>query len=95
MLDMGTRDRITLIITVTLCAFLILSLFGTFALEWVGRDSGTIWGRIFDLVNVLAGAVVGFIAGQTFASATSGGESADSGTAGSNQDEDGEAERGE
>ena len=58
------RDRITWTITVTLCSFLLLSLVGTFALEWVGKETGTIWGRIFDLINVLAGAVVGFIAGQ-------------------------------
>ena len=58
------RDKVTWVITLTICTFLLLSLVGSFALEFAGKESGTIWGRIFDLVNVLAGVVAGYIAGQ-------------------------------
>ena len=64
MSEQSMRDRITWLIAVTICAFMLLSLIGSFALEFTGRESGTIWGRIFDLVNVLAGVVAGYIAGQ-------------------------------
>lgn len=58
------RDKVTWAITLTVCAFMLLSLVGTFVLEFTGRETGGIWGRIFDLVNVLAGVVAGYIAGQ-------------------------------
>jgi hypothetical protein len=59
-----TKNRVIIIITITLCTFLMVSLIGTFALEWAGKDTGTIWGRVFDLINVLTGALVGYVAGQ-------------------------------
>jgi hypothetical protein len=59
-----TKNRVIVVITTTLCAFLLLSLLGTFILEWAGKETGTIWGRIFDLINVLTGALVGYVAGQ-------------------------------
>lgn len=65
---MNTKDRVTMIITVTMCSFLLLSLVGTFVLEYVGRETGAIWGKVFDLITVLAGAIVGYIAGERVAS---------------------------
>lgn len=58
------RDRITMIITITVCAFMLISLLGAYALAWTDRDPGEIWNRVFDLVGVMAGAVVGYIAGE-------------------------------
>jgi hypothetical protein len=63
MTEQETKNRVVVMVTGTLCVFLLLSLAGTFALEWAGKESGTIWGRIFDLVNVLTGALVGYLAG--------------------------------
>jgi hypothetical protein len=63
MTEQDTKNRVVVMVTATLCIFLLLSLVGTFALEWAGKESGTIWGRIFDLVNVLTGALVGYLAG--------------------------------
>jgi hypothetical protein len=64
MSDDPARDRVILIITVTLCAFLIISLVGVYALAWTDKDTGDVWPKVFDLVSVLAGALVGYIAGQ-------------------------------
>ena len=58
------RDRVTLIITTTVCIFMLLSLVGAYALAWTDRDPGEIWSKVFDLVMVLAGAVVGYVAGE-------------------------------
>jgi hypothetical protein len=63
MTEQEAKNRVVVMVTGTLCIFLLLSLVGTFALEWTGKESGTIWGRIFDLVNVLTGALVGYLAG--------------------------------
>jgi hypothetical protein len=63
MTEQEAKNRVVVMVTATLCVFLLLSLVGTFALEWAGKESGTIWGRIFDLVNVLTGALVGYLAG--------------------------------
>jgi hypothetical protein len=62
--DIQTKNRVILIITITLCAFLIISLIGAYALAWTDRDPGEVWTKVFDLVSVLAGALVGYIAGQ-------------------------------
>jgi hypothetical protein len=64
MTDADAKNRVIVTITITLCVFMLLSLLGTFALEWAGKETGTIWGRIFDLINVLAGALVGYVAGS-------------------------------
>lgn len=61
---MNNRDKITMIITVTVCIFILFSLVGAYALAWTGKDTGVVWPRMFDLVQVLSGGVVGYVAGQ-------------------------------
>ena len=61
--DSEAKNRVVMIITVTLCTFLLISLVGAYALAWTDRDPGEVWTKVFDLVSVLAGALVGYIAG--------------------------------
>jgi pilus assembly protein TadC len=61
--DQETKNRVILIITLTLCAFLMISLIGVYTLAWANKPSEDIWPKIFDLISVLSGALVGYIAG--------------------------------
>jgi L-lactate permease len=58
------RDRVTVIVAVTISVFVLLSLVFTFILAIRGQETGTIWGQVFDLVAVLVGAIGGYIAGS-------------------------------
>jgi hypothetical protein len=58
------RDKVTLIVAVTISVFVLLSLIFTFALALRGQETGTIWGQVFDLVAVLVGAIGGYVAGS-------------------------------
>lgn len=64
MTEQETKNRVIVMVTATLCVFLLVSLFGAYALAWTDRDPGEVWTKVFDLVSVLAGALVGYIAGQ-------------------------------
>jgi hypothetical protein len=76
--DEETKNKVIVTITITICTFLLLSLVGTFALEWAGKEAGTVWSRIFDLIGVLAGALVGYIAGQQVEKSRHGNAGSDS-----------------
>lgn len=62
--QMDTRDKVIIIITAVVGAFVLITLVGTFVLEATGNDTGAVWGRAFDLVGVLAGGLVGYVAGE-------------------------------
>jgi hypothetical protein len=59
------RDKVTVIIAVTISAFVLLALLGAFVLAIRGQDPGEIFPKVFDLVAVMVGAVAGFITGST------------------------------
>jgi hypothetical protein len=58
------RDRITLIIAVTISAFVLIALIGAFILAVLGLDPGDVFPKVFDLIAVLVGAIGGFITGS-------------------------------
>lgn len=61
--EMDVRDKVVVWIAGIIGLFLILSLVGVFALAITDRETGAIWDRVFELVGVLSGGLVGFIAG--------------------------------
>ena len=62
--DSDTFDKAVIIVAVVIGVYVVGTLAGTFVLEVMGKETGEVWGRSFDLVGVLAGGLVGFIAGQ-------------------------------
>lgn len=62
--QMDARDKVIVIITAVVGLFILITLIGTFVLEATGNETGTVWGRAFDLVGVLAGGLVGYVAGE-------------------------------
>jgi len=62
---MDVRDKIVVFIAGVLGFFLLFSVGAVFFLELSGKPTGGIWGRVFDLVNVLAGGLMGYVAGQS------------------------------
>lgn len=62
---MENRDRVTLIITITVSLFLLISLVGTLMLALREVDTGEVWDKVFNIVGVLVGAIAGYIAGRT------------------------------
>jgi hypothetical protein len=62
---MDVRDKVVVFIAGVLGFFLLFSVGAVFFLEVTGRETGNIWGRVFDLVNVLAGGLMGYVAGQS------------------------------
>jgi hypothetical protein len=62
--DSDTFDKAVIIVAVVIGIYVVGTLAGTFVLEVMGKETGEVWGRSFDLVGVLAGGLVGFIAGQ-------------------------------
>jgi uncharacterized membrane protein YfcA len=61
-----TKNRVIVMVTITLCVFLLISLVGAYLLAWNGKETGDVWPKVFDLVSVLTGALVGYIAGSQF-----------------------------
>ena len=59
-----TFDKAVMVVAIVIGVYVIGTLAGTFVLEVMGQETGEVWGRSFDLVGVLAGGLVGFIAGQ-------------------------------
>lgn len=64
--EMDARDKVVVIIAAIIGLFAILSLIGVFVLALLDKPgTDEVWGRVFDLIAVLAGGLVGFIAGQS------------------------------
>lgn len=59
-----TFDKAVMVVAIVVGVYVLGTLAGTFVLEVMGIETGEVWGRSFDLVGVLAGGLVGFIAGQ-------------------------------
>ena len=62
--DADTFDKAVTLVAIVIGVYVVGTLVGTFVLEVMGKETGEVWGRSFDLVGVLAGGLVGFIAGQ-------------------------------
>jgi hypothetical protein len=62
--ESDTFDKAVIIVAIVIGVYVVGTLAGTFVLEVLGKETGEVWGRSFDLVGVLAGGLVGFIAGQ-------------------------------
>jgi len=58
------RYAITLIVTVTICLFILMALGGSIALAFTDRDVSSVMGKIFELVLIMAGGIIGFITGR-------------------------------
>lgn len=64
--DMNSRDKVVVWLAGIVGVFVLLSVTAVFVLELLRLDTGDVWQRVFDLVGVLAGGLVGFIAGQAY-----------------------------
>lgn len=65
--DMDAHDKVVIWTAGVIGLFLILSLIGVFVLAITDRETGAVWDRVFELVGVLSGGLVGYIAGSSVA----------------------------
>ena len=63
--DMDTKDKVVLWIAGVVGIFMVLSLVAVFVLTLADRETGSVWDQVFNLVSVMAGALVGYITGRT------------------------------
>lgn len=65
--EMDAHDKVVVWIAGIIGVFLILSLVGVLLLAFTDRETGAVWDRVFELVGVLSGGLVGYIAGSSVA----------------------------
>jgi hypothetical protein len=63
--DMDARDKVVVWLALIIGIFLLCSVTGVFVLEYQGKETGEVWSRVFDLVGVLAGGLLGYVTGTT------------------------------
>lgn len=63
-MSMTSRERVSILAMSTVSLFVLASLVFTFILAVRGIEIGAVWSKMFDLIGVLVGGIVGYLAGQ-------------------------------